>query len=61
MTFPALVAWHFFGKGVYWMWGFVTLYVIALGLSFWWRFQTGIWKTMRVIEPDAAENQFLLD
>lgn len=57
MTIPSIIAWFYFGKGVFWLWGFVTLYVIGLGLFFLIRFQTGIWKTMRVIEPDVTEDR----
>jgi MATE family multidrug resistance protein len=49
MVFPTWAAWKF-GWGLYWAWGFVTAYVIALALAFWIRFQMGRWKTMRVIE-----------
>jgi MATE family multidrug resistance protein len=50
MVVPTWVAWYF-GWGLYWAWGFASLYVIVLGLGFLLRFRAGKWKTMRVIEP----------
>jgi MATE family multidrug resistance protein len=38
-------------NSVYIAWGFASLYIAVMGACFWWRFNTGKWKTMRVIEP----------
>jgi MATE family multidrug resistance protein len=35
---------------LYWAWGFVTLYILAMALCFLLRFRAGKWKSMRVIE-----------
>src|SRR5262249_34584773 len=50
MVIPTWLAWRF-GWGLYWAWGFVSLYVVLLGLIFLARFRGGKWKSMRVIEP----------
>ncbi len=55
---PVLVSWigvRYFGRGLLWCWGAVTLWICALGLVFLWRFLHGRWRTMRLIEPQAAE------
>ena len=39
------------GDPVYWAWGFATLHIMAMCVCFWFRFRSGKWKTMRVIEP----------
>jgi len=38
------------GKSLYWPWSFATAYVCILALVFLFRFLTGKWKNMRVIE-----------
>lgn len=52
MVIPCFIALYIFNAGLNWLWLFVTLYVTALGLVLFWRFQRGIWKSMRVIEPE---------
>jgi MATE family multidrug resistance protein len=52
MVVPTWAAWHY-GWGLYWAWTFASIYIICLALIFWWRFRTGVWKTMRVIELSA--------
>ncbi len=37
-------------RGLYWAWGYATLYVVCLGFMFLFRFLGGKWKSMRVIE-----------
>jgi MATE family multidrug resistance protein len=39
------------GGSVYAAWVFATAYIIAMAICFYWRFRTGKWKSMRVIEP----------
>jgi MATE family multidrug resistance protein len=51
MVIPTWLAWRF-GWGLYWAWGFVSIYVVLLGLIFLARFRGGKWKSMRVIEPE---------
>jgi MATE family multidrug resistance protein len=41
-----------FGGSVYWAWVFVTIHILAMSICFWFRFRSGKWKKMRVIEPD---------
>jgi MATE family multidrug resistance protein len=53
MVIPTWLAWRY-GWGLYWAWGFVSLYVVLLGLIFLARFRGGKWKSMRVIEPEPA-------
>jgi MATE family multidrug resistance protein len=38
------------GGSLYWPWGFAAAYIIAMAVCFYLRFQSGRWKTMRVIE-----------
>lgn len=38
------------GGTITWAWGFATAYILAMALCFGWRFRTGKWKSMRVIE-----------
>lgn len=38
------------GGSVYVAWGFATFYIAVMASCFWWRFNTGKWKSMRVIE-----------
>jgi MATE family multidrug resistance protein len=52
MVLPTWVAWHN-RWGLYWPWAFASVYVIALALAFLLRFRTGLWKSMRVIEPEV--------
>lgn len=55
MLIPSLMGVYLFGTGIYWLWVFVTLYVMGLGVAFWWRFIKGRWKSMRVIETEGEE------
>jgi multidrug resistance protein, MATE family len=56
MVIPtALVVW--LGGSVYWCWVFVTLHIIGMSVCFWFRFRSGKWKSMRVIEPGMAEEE----
>ena len=38
------------GGSVYWCWAFATLHIIGMSVCFWFRFRTGKWKSMCVIE-----------
>ncbi len=50
MVIPSYLVSVVFNGGIYSIWIFVTLYITALGIVFLFRFLTGKWKTMRVIE-----------
>ncbi|HEV3440366.1 MAG TPA: MATE family efflux transporter [Gemmata sp.] len=41
-----------FGGSVYWAWVFVTAHIIGMSICFWFRFRSGKWKSMRVIESE---------
>ncbi|MDR3638933.1 MAG: MATE family efflux transporter [Isosphaeraceae bacterium] len=38
------------GGSITWAWGFATFYILAMAVCFGWRFRSGKWKSMRVIE-----------
>ena len=53
---PLSLAWlgiHHFGRGLYWCWTLLTLWVCSAGLIYFARFLQGKWRTMRVIEPEV--------
>jgi MATE family multidrug resistance protein len=39
--------WH---KGLYAAWVWLMVYAILLGVVFWWRFKSGYWKRLRMVE-----------
>jgi MATE family multidrug resistance protein len=43
------------GWGLYWAWTFCSLYIIALALTYLFRFLQGHWRSMRVIEPTVVD------
>ncbi len=43
------------GASVYWAWAFATAHIIAMAVCFGFRFRTGKWKTMRVIETASPD------
>jgi MATE family multidrug resistance protein len=43
------------GGSIYWAWGFATAYIVSMAGCFFWRFRTGRWKSMRVIEAAPAD------
>jgi multidrug resistance protein, MATE family len=49
MVLPTWAAWYY-EWGLYWAWAFASTYIISLALTFLFRFRTGKWKSMRVIE-----------
>ena len=54
MVIPtALTVW--LGGNVYLCWLFATLHILGMSVCFWFRFRSGKWKSMRVIEPGAVE------
>ncbi|MDB5313019.1 MAG: family efflux transporter [Gemmataceae bacterium] len=44
------------GGSLYWAWGFATAFIVTMAACFAWRFRSGKWKTMRVIEPGLGED-----
>ena len=53
---PLSLAWlgiHHFGRGLYWCWTLLTLWVCSAGLIYLARFLQGKWRTMRVIEQEV--------
>ena len=59
IAWPVMVVPTYFvvqaGLSLYWAWGFATAFIIIMAACFTWRFRTGKWKTMRVIEPEVAD------
>ena len=49
MVLPTWAAWYY-GWGLYAAWGFASLYIILLAVTFFFRFRQGKWRSMRVIE-----------
>jgi MATE family, multidrug efflux pump len=56
MVVPTWAAWYYHW-GLYWAWAFASLYIIVIGFIYLFRFRTGIWKSMRVIEPKVVETE----
>ena len=50
LTVPILLAMLVFKAGIYIAWYILSIYIAGLGLSFLFRFLTGKWRSMRVIE-----------
>ncbi len=44
------------GGNIYWAWGFATAYIMAMAVCFTFRFRSGRWKSMRVIEAAAVDD-----
>ena len=43
--------------GIFSAWSTATLYITTLGIVFFLRFRSGVWKRMRIIEPTAEVHQ----
>jgi MATE family multidrug resistance protein len=50
LIFPSFLTIVVLHRGIYLAWAFVTLYIVTLGFGFLFRFLSGKWKSMRVIE-----------
>ncbi len=50
LIIPTYLAIMVFPLGITVAWMIVTFYIAILGVGFFWRFRTGKWKSMRVIE-----------
>ena len=55
MVVPSFVTIAYFDGGLYLLWSYVCLYICVMGIVFYFRFRTGRWKSMRVIEKTATE------
>lgn len=55
LVLPTVVALQFWNAGIYVLWTILSLYVIMLGFIFLARFRSGIWESMRVIEPSVLK------
>ena len=59
LAWPIMVIPTYFvveAKGsLYYAWAFATAYIIAMAICFFFRFRSGVWKSMRVIE--SVENE----
>ena len=53
MLIPAVVGVALFDAGVWTLWTLVCAYIVAAGIFFYFRFRSGAWKSMRVIEDVA--------
>jgi MATE family multidrug resistance protein len=51
---PTIISLSIFHSGIMVLWGILTVFVMILGFSFYFRFRTGKWKSMRVIEQVAV-------
>jgi MATE family multidrug resistance protein len=59
LVLPTWLTWNYLGKNhpdelLFWSWIWCSIYVSALGLIYYARFQGGRWKSMTVIEPESA-------
>ena len=50
MLIPAVVGVALFNVGVWTLWAFMCVYIVAAGIVFYLRFRSGVWKSMLVIE-----------
>ena len=50
MLIPAVVGVALFDVGVWTLWALMCAYIVAAGIFFYFRFRSGAWKSMRVIE-----------
>jgi MATE family multidrug resistance protein len=54
LVIPSYVVIVTLDLGLYAAWGVITVYVAALAVVFFWRFQGGRWMSMRVIETETS-------
>jgi MATE family multidrug resistance protein len=59
LAVPVYVICEFGDGSLFAAWGFITAYVMALGAAFFARFQTGAWRSMRVIETASETDSEL--
>jgi MATE family multidrug resistance protein len=46
---PLYLGLEVLGQGVYWAWGCFTAYILALSLTYAWRYRRGAWRGLRVV------------
>lgn len=56
LVIPSYLAWYL-QWGLYAAWSFAAGYAVFLGVVAWWRFRSGKWRSMRVIEETESESQ----
>jgi MATE family multidrug resistance protein len=59
LVLPTYLTWTYVQENreqvlLFWSWIWCSVYVMALGFIYFFRFQGGRWKTMSVIEPESA-------
>ena len=54
MIIPIYVGIQLYGAGLYYAWGCVTLFIIALCGTAYWRYRQGKWRAMRVTQEGVA-------
>jgi MATE family multidrug resistance protein len=57
MVVPTWICWRWYGGNLIGSWTACTVYICVLGVGLMIRFQSGQWKTMRVIEQSATRGQ----
>lgn len=60
LVLPTWLTWRYLGGTndnalLFWSWVWCSVYVVALGLIFFARFQGGRWKSMTIVEPPLEE------
>lgn len=59
LAWPVMVLPTYFvvtrGGSIYWAWGFASAFIVVMAACFYFRFRTGKWKAMRVIEPAVGD------
>jgi MATE family multidrug resistance protein len=50
MIIPSFIALTYFNASIYILWSFICVYIIVSSIVFYFRFRSGKWKSMRVIE-----------
>ncbi len=59
LIIPTWIAVDVFHSSLYLPWAFCAMFIVGMGLTFWWRFRGGKWKEMSVIEtPEILPSQF---
>jgi MATE family, multidrug efflux pump len=53
MMLPVYIGIEFLGGGLYFAWAWTVFFIFQLAVITFWRFNTGKWKSMRVIEDRA--------
>ena len=61
LTLPIFIALVVFQLGLYAAWVIISVYIGLLSVIFWFRFQSGKWKTMKVIETETFPEEPLAE